>query len=131
MGGSILAQVLSLVQLTHHIHKQKIKNKKGGKERKKEKEDSLEHILRNSSYPTHSRLARQAGGLLQAGLDGVDGGVAERAHGARHKTDERGLVARDSGAAVLRLPILQDLLEFGVCGEVDRLVGSYAGVVLA
>jgi len=87
--------------------------------------DVLEHILGNGSYSAQGGLAGLAGGLLQSGLDGVNWCVTQRAHSSGNKSDERGLVTWESGVMVLGLPSLEDLLEFGVGGEVDGLVGSY------
>lgn len=55
----------------------------------------LEHVTRNGSDATHGGFAWGGGTFLQASLDGVDGGVAERPHGAADEADEQCLVARE------------------------------------
>lgn len=84
----------------------------------------LEHVARNARYPrpsTRSDLCRR---LLQSRLDGVDGRVAHGSHGSADEADEGRLPAGQVGALVLRLELLEPLLEVCVCGEVDGLVAS-------
>lgn len=89
------------------------------------KEGSLpEHVPRNGYDATQRSLAGHGGRFLEAGLDGVDGGVGEGSHGAGDETDYCGLVAGDGGIFVLGLPFLEELFEFGVGGEVYGLVAA-------
>lgn len=96
----------------------------------------LEHVTRNSPDPTQGRLARGGGRFLQPGFDGVNGSVAEWAHGAADEADEESLVA---GELVLprrvlsvvvggfvRLEGLQPDFELAVGSEIDRLVRPLA-----
>lgn len=59
-----------------------------------------EHIGRNGADAAYGRDARRAGHLLQPGFDGVDRGVAERAHGAAHQADAHGLPAGELAVVV-------------------------------
>ena len=86
----------------------------------------LKHILGDSSYPAQRGLAGEARRLLKSRLDGVDWGIAQRAHGAGNETNDSSLVAGDGRGLVLGLPVLKDFFEFGVGGEIYSLVGSYS-----
>lgn len=86
----------------------------------------LEHVLCNTGYSGPGSLAGLGRALLQTSLDGIDGGVAQRAHGTRDKTDKGGLPAGQRGVCVLGLPLLEPLLEVGVGGKVDGLVRALA-----
>lgn len=85
----------------------------------------LEHVARDVGDSAPGGVAGVGGGLLETRLDGVDGRVGERAHGAGNEADQRRLVRRELRVSVLRLPALKDGLEFGVGGEVDGLVGTW------
>lgn len=84
----------------------------------------LEHVARNARYPRPSARSDLGRRLLQSRLDGVDGRVAHGSHGSADEADDGGLPAGQVGALVLRLELLEPLLEVGVCGEVDGLVAS-------
>lgn len=84
----------------------------------------LEHILGNDHDTRNSRLTGLGTGLLEAGLDSVDGSVREGADGTGDQTNQGGLVSGQLAVAVLGLPALQASLQFRVCGEVGGLVGS-------
>lgn len=87
-------------------------------------ENLLEHIsrnLRDTAPGTGSKLGRR---LLQPCLDRVDGRVAQGAHRTTNEANACRLPARQVGALVLRLPVLERLLEVAVRGEVDGLVGA-------
>lgn len=84
----------------------------------------LEHILGNDHDTGDSRLTGLSTGLLEAGLDGVDGSVREGTDGTGDQTNQGGLVSGQLAVAVLGLPALQASLQFRVCGEVGGLVGS-------
>ena len=86
----------------------------------------LKHIRRDMGNTSPSRDTRHRRALLQARLDGVDWRVGQRTHGAGDQADEGGLVGGQLGRWV-DLVGLEDLLEFGVGGEVDGLVGSCSG----
>ncbi len=86
----------------------------------------LKHIPRNRRNPAHRRLPRLARRLLQARLDGVDGGVAEGPHGARDEADDHGLVAGQFGVVVGGLVLLQEGFKLRVGGEVHSLVCALA-----
>lgn len=86
----------------------------------------LEHVLRNNQDTGNGGLARLSTGLLEAGLDGIDGGVGEGTDGTGDETDECGLVRRQLGVGVFRLQLLQLGLELSVRGEVGGLVGTLA-----
>lgn len=83
----------------------------------------LEHLRRNHRNALPCRHTWHRWGLLETGLDGVDRSVGEGSHGSRDETDQGGLVGWELGGGV-GLVGLKDLLEFGVGGEVDGLVGS-------
>lgn len=91
----------------------------------------FEHVPGNSSYPAQRSFAWHPGRLLKSRLDGVDGSVTQRAHGSRYETNDRSLVAGDGTVMVLRLPLLEDFLEFSVGSEIDSLVGSYSFVSIS
>lgn len=94
----------------------------------------LEHISRNGPDATQGRFARGGGGLLQAGFDGVDGGVAEWAHGTADEADEECLVAGELTFRIrvlwvvlggfIQLEGLQPGFELAVGGEIDGLIGA-------
>lgn len=86
----------------------------------------LKHIPRDGRNATHGRLTRHTRRLLETGLDGIDGRVAQGPHGAADQADDHGLVAGQLGVVVGRLPALQAVLEVRVGGEVDGLVGALA-----
>lgn len=85
------------------------------------------HVTRDGTDPAPGCLPRCAGELLQARLDGVDGSVAQRTHGATHEPDEHRLPARQFAAAmVCRLQILQPRLQARVGREVHGLIRTLA-----
>lgn len=86
----------------------------------------LEHVLCNTGYSGPGSLAGLGRALLQTSLDGIDGRVAQRTHGTRDKTDKGSLPARQGRIGILRLPLLEPLLEVGVGGKVDGLVRALA-----
>lgn len=88
--------------------------------------DSPEHIPGNNGYPLQGADALLGRGLLQARLDGVDGRVAQGPHGAADEPNEGGLPAGQAVALEVGLVGHEGLLEVGVGGEVDGLVGALA-----
>lgn len=85
----------------------------------------LEHVTRNECYSAPCALAGLGRSLLEACLNGVDGGVGEGAHGTRDKTNESCLVGGELGVGVGWLPSLESRFEFRVGSEVNSLVGSW------
>lgn len=83
---------------------------------------SLEHVSSDSGNSCPGAGSGGSRSLLEAGLDGIDGGVAQRTHGTRDEANDGGLPAGKGSALVLGLPDLQPLLEVAVGGEVDGLV---------
>ena len=59
----------------------------------------------------------------RTGLNGVNGGVRERAHGARDEPDDHVLVRRQ--VRELRLHLVRELLELLVRGEVGTYTNGY------
>lgn len=86
--------------------------------------DLLEHLASNLGDSLEGGGAGLGLHLLESGLDGIDGGVAQRTHGTGHETDESGLVAGEVAADVLGLVLVQPLLEVGVGSEVHGLVAA-------
>lgn len=84
-----------------------------------------EHIPCDVHNPTQRSLAGHSGCLLEACLDGVDGGVGEGAHRAGDEADDGRLVAGDGVVFVLRLPFLEGVFEFGVGGKIYGLVAAW------
>lgn len=85
---------------------------------------SLPHILGDDHDTGDSGLTGLSTGLLETGLDGVDGSVGEGSDGTGDQTNHGGLVSGQLAVAVGGLPALQSSLQFRVCGEVGGLVGS-------
>ena len=85
---------------------------------------SLEHVSRNVCYSAPCALASLGWSLLEASLNGIDGGVGERAHGTRDETNEGCLVGGELGVGVGWLPSLESRFEFRIGSEVNSLVGS-------
>ena len=88
--------------------------------------DALEHLTSDLGDALERGDAGLSGSLLESGLDGVDGSVGHGAHGAGNETDEGSLVRGEVSGLVLGLPLLEPILEVGVGGEVDGLVGALA-----
>ena len=86
----------------------------------------LEHVAGDDDDAGDGGLAGLGAGLLQTGLDGVDGGVGEGTDGTGDQTDEGRLVRGQLGVGVLGLVLLQGGLELGVGREVGGLVGTLA-----
>ncbi|KAI6766934.1 hypothetical protein HG531_011294 [Fusarium graminearum] len=55
-------------------------------------------------------------------LDSIDGSVTQRTHSTRHKTAQGGLVVGQVSVLILRLGLLQPVLEVAVSSKVDSLV---------
>lgn len=89
---------------------------------------SLEHVRSNVCDSAPCALTGLSRSLLEASLDGVDGGVGERSHGTGHKTNEGCLVRGELGVGVGWLPPLESRLELRVGSEVNSLVGSYRSI---
>lgn len=85
----------------------------------------LEHVTRDECYSAPCALAGLGGSLLEACLDGVDGGVGEGTHGTRDETNEGCLVGGELGVGVGWLPSLESRFELRVGSEVNSLVGSW------
>lgn len=85
------------------------------------------HVTRDGTDPAPGCLPRCTRCLLQARLDGVNRSVAQRTHGAAHKSDEHRLPARKFATSmVCRLQILQPGFQASVGREVDGLIRTLA-----
>ena len=86
----------------------------------------FEHLPRNFRYPANRGLPRLRRRPLQPRLNRINGRIAERAHRTTDQANNTRLPAGEIGAVVLRLRFLEELFEFSIRGEVDRLVGALA-----
>lgn len=85
----------------------------------------FKHIGGNRRNPLPRRDSWHSWGFLEACLDGVDWCVGERTHCSRDQADDGGLVGWKLRGGV-GLVGLENLLEFGVGGEVYGLVGTWS-----